>query len=316
MIYQIIFGTDHGQVRCSFHNDTRASAGIGPNGEYNCFACGAKAGNTYGFVANYFNVGYKQAVAIESKLTRLQEYKYAQLQLNEEQQQYLQQLGLTADIINRFFFRSAQEKLMFRHTWNHIPIGYTWFNAPQLSSYNASQPKYYYDKNNIGGMLVPYDTVLNESKLLITEGEKDMLITRSKGIQQAVAKIGGAMTPVVAGINLNHKQIVLVYDCDEKGREGAIKDAIILTNVHHCQVKVVDLQLQNGEDLHDYFMKYHHTKEDLYALIQNTQVFTVPEDAGKTEMQHLLDRLTQTQIDELKKLIQEKENDTCNKKQD
>ena len=42
VIYQLVFGIDRGQVQCVFHDDQRASAGIGPNGEYNCFACGAK----------------------------------------------------------------------------------------------------------------------------------------------------------------------------------------------------------------------------------------------------------------------------------
>ena len=44
-IYDYVFGVSSGQVQvqCCFHDDTKASAGISPDLQYNCFACGAKA---------------------------------------------------------------------------------------------------------------------------------------------------------------------------------------------------------------------------------------------------------------------------------
>jgi len=74
LIYQLVFGIDRGQVQCVFHDDSHASAGIGPNGEYNCFACGTKAHDDIGFIAKYFGVGLERASKIKQSLERLQTY--------------------------------------------------------------------------------------------------------------------------------------------------------------------------------------------------------------------------------------------------
>lgn len=305
IIYQLVFGTDSGQVRCVFHDDNKASAGIGPNGEYNCFTCGVKAHDEVGFIMRYFNVPNTKALSIKGALERLQGYRYNQRALTQEQLSFLKSKGITEEIAKKYFFDAQPNKLIYRHDWCGVPVGYTWFNSPELSSYNMGWPKYKYDKNNIGGMVTPYDVVTLCNSFIITEGEKDMLTLHSFGAKNTVAKLGGAKTLIVGGLNMNNKHIVIIYDCDDAGREGALTDADYLTDTFASKVKVVDLGLQNGEDVNDYFMKYNKSITDLQNLIRNTPVHIVQPKAKRTKMQTLLDSLTPNEVQELKNILKE-----------
>lgn len=307
LIYQLVFGTDSGQVNCVFHNDSVASSGIGPNGEFNCFTCGAKAHNSAGFIAKYFNVSIKKAERIHATFERLQNYKYTKLDLTDEQIKYLKSIGLSQKVIDKYFFRSGRGKLIYNHLWNGISVGYTWFNAQVLSNYNASAKKYKYDKNIIGGMVSPYDKAIKYKTLLITEGEKDMLTALSMGIPNAVAKIGGVKSRIIGGLNFQNKNIILCYDCDKYGREGAKADAKYLIEKFNCKVKIVDLGLNNGEDLNDYFTKYKSTLNDFEILVKATPTYTIPPEEKQTKVEKILASLTSEEIKELTTKIKEGE---------
>jgi DNA primase len=306
MIYTIVFGTDYGQVQCAFHNDTRASAGIGPNGEYHCFTCGAKAHDSVSFIKKYFDTTPARAQKMLSNIERIQTYQFTKLPLDSAQLQFLNNQGITTPIAEKYFFKAGTGKLMYHHTWNGITVGHTWFNSPLLSTYNASEPKYKYSGNNIGGMLTPYDDVIRYQTLILCEGEKDMLTAKSMGFPNAVTKMGGAITPLLAGLNLDNKKIVIIYDCDDAGKEGAYKDAQQLALKHQCEVKVVDLNLPHKEDLNDYFIKYGKTKNDLVKLIVDTPLF-IPDTQPVLEhkIKKYVDSLTQEELATLKNILKE-----------
>ena len=61
-IYDYVFGVSCGQVQvqCCFHDDTKASAGIGPDLQYNCFACGAK-GDGINYVSEMYELSQYEA---------------------------------------------------------------------------------------------------------------------------------------------------------------------------------------------------------------------------------------------------------------
>lgn len=312
LIYQLVFGQDYGQVQCAFHNDTRASAGIGPNGEYNCFACGTKAHDEVSFICKYFGVGPDRARKIKFALERIQQYKYTKLPVDQAQEAYLKSVGISDAVIKKYFFKSRVGKLIYNHTWNGFSVGYTWFNPTNLPGYNASAGKYKYDKNNIGGMLTPYNDVMKYKKLIICEGEKDMLVAKSMGLPNAVAKIGGAKSYVLGGDNVSNKDIVICYDCDDAGREGAEQDATILTEKYASTVRVVDLALGKGEDLSDYFVKYNHSLQDFINLIQTTPVFVPKPKTKEDKFLNFIESLTEVELDELEKIIKntkEKQNE-------
>lgn len=313
VIYQLVFGINQGQVNCVFHDDENASSGIGPNGEFNCFTCGTKAHDSKGFIMRYFNVNLKKAARINAVLNRLQNYQYTKRDLTQEQLDYLKSIGIKNKVAKQYFFQSGVGKLMYEHQWNGMSVGFTWFNPTELSNYSASAPKYKYDKNLIGGMLTPYDTVLKYKTLIITEGEKDMLTAKSLGIPNVVAKVGGAKTEVIAGLNLQNKQVVLCYDCDEYGRDGAKKDAQILIEQSNCTVKIIDLNLKDKEDLNDYFIKYNKTKEDLYTMIKKTKPYVVPPEDKLSKVERIASSLTADEVKELVEILKTKEKETNDK---
>lgn len=306
LIYQLVFGTDSGQVRCCFHDDSRASSGIGPNGEFNCFVCGSKAHNEIGFIAKYFNTGLERATKIANRFKNLQKYSFTKNEVTSEQRNFLNGIGIKDEIINKYFFCSAVGKLMYDHKWNGISVGYTWFNHPTLSNYNASADKYKYDKNNSAGMLTPYDDVVRYPTLVITEGEKDMLVAKSNGIVNAVAKIGGAKSYGIGGLNLHNKNVVIVYDCDEWGREGAVIDADYFTEKFNCKVKIVDLGLQEGEDLADYFNKYGKTQQDFVSLMQSTAIHVPVPKKPEDKFLKYVSTLSKEDCDLLENILKQK----------
>lgn len=308
-IYQLVFGVDGGQVNCVFHPDTRASSGISNIGQFNCFTCGAKAHSPVSFASRYFSIGSDRATRLTRSLERLQGYKYTQQPVEQDQRAYLNSCGITDNVIDKYFFSSAQHKLMFKHTWDGLAIGYTWFNSPLLKSYNAGAPKYKYDKNNIGGMVIPYDNVIKYNTVVICEGEKDMLTALSMGVPNAVAKVGGAKTWIMGGINFEGKNVVIVYDCDKYGREGAIQDADVLTERFNCKVKIVDLALQDKEDLNDYFIKYNKTKQDFDTLIKSTPIHVPVPKAPQDKILTYVDSLSKEEFNMLEKIIIEKRGD-------
>ena len=311
-IYELVFGQDSGQVCCAFHDDTRESAGISDSGQYNCFACGAKAHNEEGFIMKYFNVNIKKASSIKFSLNNISKYKHSQGALTVEQRSYLNGVGIADEFIDKFFFNNGQGKLMFAHKFSGMNVGYTWFNNPSLPYYNASAEKYKYDGNTVAGMLTPYDDVRKYTTLILCEGEKDMLTAKSLGLKNAVAKIGGAITQVIAGVNLMNKNIVIVYDCDDAGRKGAEQDAYYLTEKFSCKVKVIDLGLQDKEDLNDYFIKHRHTVDDFYALLKATPIFVITAKVKSSRFQYFIDSLTREELDEVEILLQSRKGEMQN----
>lgn len=309
-IYDYVFGVSCGQVQvqCCFHDDTKASAGISPDLQYNCFACGAKANNDLTFIKKYFNVTDQKATTIQSVLANALKYTPFKNKVTAEQRNYLNSIGIKDEIIDKYFYCQNNGKLILQHSWNGLPLGITWFNSPLLSNWNAGFDKYKY-AGVIGGLCTPYDDVCTYNSILITEGEKDMLTAKSFGIKSAVAKLGGARTPIIGGVNFDNKNVVIIYDCDEYGRQGAIKDAAYLIDKHACKVKVIDLGLQNKEDLNDYFMKYNHTVQDLYDLIKNTPEFIIPPELKLSKVDRFINSLSTEELAELKLKMEEKGNE-------
>lgn len=303
MIYDIILGTEEGQVCCPFHDDQKASAGV-RDGMFHCFTCGAKASTEAGFISKYFNQTPNNAELILKRLTNMADHPYIKQSLTQEQIDYLHSRGYSDEVIKKYFFRSKANKLMFGHYMNGYMIGATWFNRPELPEYNVIEPKYKYNIIR-AGLVSPYDNLKISKTVVVTEGESDMLTLLSQGWKNVVGKIGGAQTKIVGGIDWENKNVIIIYDCDEAGRQGAITDANYLANKFGCKVKVIDLGLPNKGDINDYFVKYKYTLNDLLQIIKQTPLYvpTVDSSYTGTSMQDLVDRLTTEQKEELKQLL-------------
>jgi len=292
-IYELVFGTPLGsqhKVHCCFHSENEASAYISPEGMYHCFGCNASAHDETTFIYKYFNLtSMKEANDIKYKLSCIQKkYTPNTTDVTDEQRKYLNSIGIIDPIIDKYFRRKKSDNsLISWRTWNGAFVGYTVFNNPILSTYNASFEKYKYSPNTIAGSCSPADIVDTKNAIIITEGEKDCFVLMSQGHKASVSKLGGANSNILAYQGFKDKTIAIIYDCDDAGRQGAIKDAVTLMNKCNCKVRVIDLGLGDKEDLTDYFMKYNHTLQDLYKLINNTSYFIIPPEYLETPAQKM-----------------------------
>ena len=261
-IYELVFGCPLGQrykVHCCFHEEAEASAYISTEGMYHCFGCDAKAHDDTTFIKKYFNLdSMKEANNIKYKLSQIQSKYIPNVDdVTDEQRKYLNSIGINDAVIDKYFKkRKSDNSLICWRTWNGSYIGYTVFNNPTLSTYNASFEKYKYSPNTIAGLCSPIDIIDTKNSIIITEGEKDCFTLMSQGHKASVSKIGGANTDILPIISFKDKRVAIIYDCDDAGRNGAIKDAVILMTKCNCEVRVIDLGLGDKEDLNDYFMKY------------------------------------------------------------
>jgi DNA primase len=124
----------------------------------------------------------------------------------------------------------------------------------------------------------PRDLLKNKNgkPLLICEGFKDALTAYMHGFDAITAQ-GGATTLTSYSNNeflknnLKNKDIYIVYDCDDSGRNGAkALHTLITTQYQTKSVNIVDLSTVctvSGEDLTDFFYKYKKNKNDLNKMM-------------------------------------------------
>lgn len=108
--------------------------------------------------------------------------------------------------------------------------------------------------------------------VLVVEGEWDALLAGQHGLI-AVTGTGGASNVPKDLSALTDRSVYVLYDCDQSGREGAVKMATALLGVAK-EAFVVDLGLGNeGEDVTDWFVRFKRTAEDLRALMDRARPF-------------------------------------------
>jgi len=141
----------------------------------------------------------------------------------------------------------------------------------------GTHPKVRSRQGAIAGLIIPFDSWIESNKVtLICAGEKDMAIARQNGFN-AITLTGGENAPI-RPINLfKQKKVAILYDNDSAGALGAIKLARQLKTVTD-KVKIVtnfhEVCKEDGEDLHDYFVKYNKTRQNLIACLEQTDWVT------------------------------------------
>lgn len=306
MIYDILFGKSYGKVHCPFHEgDNEPSLSISSEGMFHCFACGEGGRDDITFAQRYFGIARSSATRLIEKLNNLPTYKYAE-SLGKEDVAYLTSIGISKDVQKKVM-RSSSGKLIYPHYWMGVEIDHTWFNYEGSVTHNPKYGKYSRDFGSVSGFLTPYK-LLEKDTIIIVEGEKDMLTMLSYDIP-AVSIVGGCNTlPYMVQRELKDKNIVIIYDCDNAGREGAANLVHWLYSIGVKNVKNVDLGLENKEDINDWFIKYKLTREDLINLINATPV---AEDVSIGSMKvykilrQIKRQLSEDEIKDLKLLLEE-----------
>lgn len=287
------------QVKCPFphytssgekYYETHASAGVNlSKGVFHCFTCKKGLSET-SFIAEYLGLDYGAAKEFQKILsksidTKLNWIQTAVQQLKETPSIYdiTKELGFSDEVI---------EELNLGFTGKggiDFPV-FIYDQLVDIATYRkGGTPKVLRTKNSKSGMIIPYDTWRNSNKpTVICAGEKDMATARTLGMN-AISITGGEGTIPAFFLNdFKQRTVYIVYDNDDAGHIGALKLAIAL-KPYTKKLKILDLSstcTEKGEDLWDYFRKYHKTFEDFKELIRSTKEFTEEDYETEKEKQY------------------------------
>lgn len=254
-------------VMCPFHLDTTASMAVNNEKKvYYCHTCGAK-GNDVTFARKIYGA---------SALSELEKLKSGvTAYIEEDDTQDYERLN------TEFHFDSKllrELKVTTNPTLNQIN-----FKLPILSysgrlvDYRVYKkngtPKCTSTKGGTTGMVVPIELAkTNKAPMILVAGEKDMLIARSYGFNAYCITGGESRLPILFGDIFENRIVFICYDNDDAGRAGAIKLQEFLMKQKATAI-ILDIScicIEPKEDVFDYFVKYHKTKEDFVGLISDT----------------------------------------------
>lgn len=221
--------------------------------------------------------------------------------LSDASRQLANDLGISDAVIDELHLSSSDtDDLMF-------PV-FMYDHLLDIRKYNpGSKPKVRSRANCPAGLIIPFDiwkeTPLNRVTVLCA-GEKDMAVARSNGLN-AITFTGGEQSAPKILEPFRNRIVAICYDNDEAGKTGALKVASALTGVA-ATVKVVtsfhEVCKEHGEDITDFFVKYHKTKEDLIECIKNTPVFDNAEALPSAVP--MVDLLTASKAQHVNRLVQ------------
>lgn len=266
------FEGDEVKVLCPFHSDTHPSASINTlKSMFHCFTCGVGY-NEEQFLAKTKGITVKNASKLIQKLEESEvdwDYTYkADLWADEEFLKAVLNLGLSKETIEtcRLGMALVEEKKFLA-----IPVFYNGFLV-DVRRYNLlkhqGKPKLIADTGAQSGYVIPYDLwVQDKSTTYIFEGEKDMLMARNLGLNAITLTSGAKALPNELVIDeFKGREIVICYDNDDAGREGAqhLFDKIF-DIVDSCKyINIGDVVKEDKEDFTDYILKY---KGDIFEFM-------------------------------------------------
>lgn len=267
--------------RCPFHGDEKPSLSLElEQGLYKCFACPAK-GDIITWWAELNKVSTWEAVQqlarragmpIPDKRVvppELVSSAEEALWKNPKCLEYLTLTrGLKPDIL-----RSR------RVGWNGrryvIPVFDQFGDCVNLRLYSPKARNKMLNHTDSEGShygqarLWPHDS-LEADDILICEGEWDTMLALQAGFK-AVTSTHGAGTWLVSWNRLfQGKTVRICYDHDAAGERGA---QTVASNLHRFAQAIYVVKLpvaQKGEDITDYFMKYHHSADDFRRVVHDT----------------------------------------------
>jgi hypothetical protein len=269
---------------CPFPHDkgyeTRPSAHINLNKRvFHCKTCQAegrfdKGGlSEIGFVAEYYGVGYEQAIKLVQTLDdsendlKLDKWFEAEnlLYSNSELMTYLNERGITDETIKKYRLAYGGDGIMYPVTLygqlcdvrTYMPDG-----TPKMRS-----------RKGASALLFPFDDWLHDERdTLLCAGENDALLARQLGFNALTVTAGEGNFPKIFANLFANKRVSICYDCDEAGRKGARSVAFILKEAG-ADVRIVDLGLEGSKeskDLTDYITKHNRSADDLYRVIEKS----------------------------------------------
>lgn len=266
----------HHTVNGIEYEETRASAHINlDKGVFHCKSCGASHSEV-GFIAAVLGCDYKVATALRAKFEENNESIHTWKEfapINDTVKERCLSLGISNKVIKELEIGNEND--------NKIAFPVTIFG--KLLDVRTYDPggvvKLKCRKGAMMGLILPFDIWRYSDKskwTLVCAGEKDMAIARTHGFN-AITITGGELKLPTLLKEFEGRKVAICYDNDEAGIHGANQLAAHLFNITK-EVRVVtghySICKEKGEDITDFFTKYHCTADDLKQIIKNTEPFS------------------------------------------
>lgn len=284
-IYYNIFGSGENKVKCPFkhisnvgttYTEMNPSASVNLDKRvFHCNCCGAgykesqfiqKLLNCTTIQANKLLTACENAGSIEA---------WNNLQLYENGLKICERQGISKHAAVSLGIKSEE------HNPDSIMIPVTFMGAViDIREYTPQgSPKVRSLKGVPTGMVIPMKSLDNNKVVWICEGEHDMAVMLTKGLN-AVCITGGAGALPLNLEWFKGKKVAVVYDNDDAGKLGARNLCNRLTGIAD-EVRNVDkfhsVCAEPKEDIADFFMKYNGTREQLIEFYKDTDIWTVQE---------------------------------------
>jgi 5S rRNA maturation endonuclease (ribonuclease M5) len=251
--FGIIEVTKEQAVACPFYHhtasgmpykETRPSAHV--NTEEKLFHC--KACNTglseLQFIQKVLGCEYAQARKLQNVFTTEETVADwdAGVSLTEETKQRALALGISEEVIKELKIGTPAQP--FRQNIISFPV-FMYDHLLDIRNYDPGQtPKIRSRKDSLAGLIIPFDLwrETDPNKItIICAGEKDLAIARTHGFN-AITITGGERAIPVALEYFRNRRVVICYDNDEAGKDGAknlantlcayAKEVKVITNFH------------------------------------------------------------------------------------
>lgn len=280
-------------VECPFHNDTSGGTKSGINkvsGAFHCFRCGEGVDTSlYGYLTAKLP-SHPSISAIKLHLDSVIRAKKVEVRDDDVEAYHLAiwhhkeililletLKGITADMVSKY-------KIGFNENNGRITIPvYSHGELAGIRQYQPIKPttgrehiKYINSKNFKPTLFLPEN--LNGTDVFITEGELKAIILSANGFP-AVSGTHGAETWRDDWDELfRGKHVVIVYDVDSPGRNGAEIIARRLNGVAASirNVLLPGLEAYKGGDITNYFVNERKTADDFRKLCVATQPWSPP----------------------------------------
>ena len=255
--------------------ETKPSASINKDmGAFNCFVCG-RHGNELEFAQMLTGLpkediikGHLVQEELEDDYSNWEQLQHQDLLNDFDMLLKLNDLNITGQIIESVKLGKITNKLATPVFVNGKLKNVARYNINKL----PNTPKVEYMPNSKTGDIVPFDLWKNNfNNTVICEGEKDMLVARSYGIN-AITLTGGSQASIKSEYleNFRKRNVYIVYDNDDAGRTGAKK--LYKQLIDYCNVFITNISSvckEEKEDVSDFFNKYNKSREDFIYILEN-----------------------------------------------
>lgn len=255
--------------------ETKPSASINKDmGAFNCFVCG-RHGNELEFAQMLTGLpkediikGHLVQEELEDDYSNWEQLQHQDLLNDFDMLLKLNDLNITGQVIESVKLGKITNKLATPVFVNGKLKNVARYNINKL----PNTPKVEYMPNSKTGDIVPFDLWKNNfNNTIICEGEKDMLVARSYGMN-AITLTGGSQSSIKSEYleNFRNRNVYIVYDNDDAGKIGAKK--LYKQLIDYCNVFITNISSvckEEKEDISDFFNKYNKSREDFIYILEN-----------------------------------------------